>query len=159
LNRLSAKKAYLNHDRWKTERSKIVGFIALVHLTLTWKPNLKREMVECLRATKCECHEKKSWIACKEENKTNSIPDFAVIFEKKSFGTEGCRAQTIVLMIETKMEDLDYLKILMRGASEQQKLSGVFVEAGYHLSASPKRMIGFSADKRLISTSACLLWC
>ena len=97
----------------------MVGFIALVHPALTWKPDLKREMVEGLRATKCECHEKKSWIASKEENKTNKIPDSAVIFERKSFGTEGCRAQTIVLMIETKMEDSDYLKILMRGASEQ----------------------------------------
>ena len=91
----------------------------MVHSTLTWKPGLKNELIKGPRTTECECHEKARWIDASEENKTAEIPDFAVVFEKKSSGISGCRAQMIVLAIKTKVEDVNYLKTLMRKAFKQ----------------------------------------
>ena len=58
----------------------------------------------------------------RNEKKTAEIPEFTVVFERKRFGTDGCRAQTMVLAIETKTEDEYYLKTLMRKSSVQCQL-------------------------------------
>ena len=48
---------------------------------------------------------------------------------------------TQVVSIETKVEDADFMKYMMRKAAQQGKMRGTFIEAGYHLTTSPKVLI------------------
>ena len=58
--------------------------------------------------------------------------------KEKSLG----RVQTIVISLEKKFEDAKYIKLLLKEAKSKRKLRGDFVEAGYHLSASPQTLMG-----------------
>ena len=46
-----------------------------------------------------------------------------------------------MISAKTKIEDAEYLKDLMNKGKRQKKLRGVFIEAGLHLSTSPKTLI------------------
>ena len=44
VRKLQDARLYVTLDHWRTERSKVVGFLATVHPRYTWKPDLKRQL-------------------------------------------------------------------------------------------------------------------
>ena len=138
---LKDERVMVQMDRWKTERARVVGCVLLVHPTLTWKPDYKEELKEQLESVSYTGYEKTEWMKKVGRSKDRDIPDFQVLHERKGFGTGEGRVVTTVLSIEARVEDSLYLKELLRAAMRQQQLRGVFIEAGYHLSASPRRMV------------------
>ena len=87
-----------------------------------------------------EC-EKAEWKKKKESEEEGKSPEFQVVHERKGFGVAKGRVYAMVVNIETRLEDAQYLKELLRAAMQQQTLRRVFIEAGIHLSDSPKQMI------------------
>ena len=124
-------------DKWMTARTKNVGFLWKVHPTQTWKDDLKAEMREMLKGVTCEGIKRDEW----EQNNGNSeegVTNFALLHENKGFGTGNNRVFTKMLSVETKLEDVEYLKLLIWGATGSGELKATFIEAGYHLSVTPK---------------------
>ena len=90
---------------------------------------MKAEMIETLKGLSCECIKRDEW----EKNKGDSeegVPDFALLHENKGFGTGNGRVFTKVMSIETKFEDAEYLKLLIRGEMVSGELRAIFIEAG-----------------------------
>ena len=61
--------------------------------------------------------------------------------ENKSFGVEENRITEKVISVETHAEDAEYMLHPLREADKQGKIRGCFIESGYHLSATPRRLI------------------
>ena len=129
---------YVETDRWKTKRSKKIGSVLNVHPTLVWKDDLKLNIQRGLEDTECII-ERTKWQAAR--GRKDLIPEFKLINENKSFGAEANRVTAPVISIETAEADAEYMMHLMREADEKGKIRGTFIESGYHLSATPKRLI------------------
>ena len=139
INWLKHEGIYVKADRWRTARTKTVRVLVDIHPGLTWKEDLKRDLEEGMILTICSLEERHKWQKVTETDEM--VPAFEVIQEKKSFGMEKSRVTTQVVSIETKVEDADFMKYMMRKVAKQGKMRGTFIEAGYHLTTSPKVLI------------------
>ena len=128
-------------DRWRTERARVVGCMLFVHPIHTWKEDYAKELSGQLGSVEYIGYARNEWMKTVGKGKDTRVPDFQVVQEKKYFGTGADRVSTTVMNVESRVEDSMYLKELMRKAMEQRKIRGVFIESGFHLTTSPKRML------------------
>ena len=138
---LKAEGVMLEIDRWRTARARTVGFLINVHPTLTWKQDLKEELSAQLEEVKFSGYEKSEWKKKAGKGSASDVPEFQLAYERKGFGIDKGRVYTTVLNVETRIEDSQYMKALMKAATQQQLTRGVFIEAGFHISTSTKRLI------------------
>ena len=134
---------FVQADRWKTERARTVGCILKIHPTKTWKPDMQVTIKQSLlnaRHLGVGGFVREAWERKKRNEKT-LVPEFALVHERKSFGMGEKRASTTVMNVEARVEDADYLKLLMTEAFQKGLIQGVFLQAGYHLSSTPKRLM------------------
>ena len=82
-------------------------------------------------------------------NEVGSVPNFEAVHERKSFEDEGSRVNKTLMSIENKVKDSDFMKLLMREVSKNGRLRETFVEAGYHLSATPIKLMKIISNKNL----------
>ena len=138
---LTEERVLIKQDRWRTAKTRTVGFLVKVHPTLTWKPDLRWELRQQLKETTGITFEKEAWLRSRGGGEEYEVPEFELVHEKKGFGTGKGRVFTTVVNIETRIEDSRYLKALLRQAMSQQTMDQIFIEAGYHLTTSSKRLI------------------
>ena len=141
---LKKERIFVSVDRWKTEKARTVGCILKINPKLTWKPDLQltiRQALLRVQQAGVGGFVREEWEK-KRRTRTGLVPEFALIHEKKSFGMGDNRVFTTVLNVEARNVDADYLKVLLTEAFQKGKLTGVFLQAGYHLSSSPKKLMG-----------------
>ena len=76
MNWLKEERVFIQLDRWRTERSKVIGFITRVHPTLSWKPDYKEELICQLKDTDYGGYEKTKWLKRQEGLEEGIIPEF-----------------------------------------------------------------------------------
>ena len=83
---------------------------------------------------------KDNWEKKNKELK-GKITDFILVHERKRFGVGRIWVHTLVMNVETRLEDSEYLKVILIEAMKTGGLPGPFIEAGLHITASPKELI------------------
>ena len=121
MKKLQEARLYVTLDHWRTERSKVVGFLASVHPIYMWKPDLKRQINAVLMEIEVQGFVKSNWEKKNPELK-ESIQEFVLVHEKKAFGEGRVRVQTTVINIEARLEDAEYLKQLLVEATKGRKI-------------------------------------
>ena len=145
---LKEERVMVQIDRWRTERARVVGCMLMVHPVHTWKEDYEEELKSQLESVEYVGYARNEWLQTVGKGKGTKVPDFQVVREKKYFGTGRSRVVTTVLNLESRLEDSMYLKELMRKATEQRKIRGAFIESGFHLTASSKRMLAVMRGQR-----------
>ena len=79
---------FVKVDQWKTKRSKKIGSLVNIQPTLVWKEGLQIEIEKGPKETTCEVEKKKWQIA---RGSAESVPEFKLLQENKSFGAEANR--------------------------------------------------------------------
>ena len=140
---LDKENMWLTLDKWGTRPSAKIGFISNVHPLYVWKESMKETMTKALDATKMSGYNYKKWLQRNRASKSpqkNHTPRFELFQEKKSFGNGPERVTSSVLIVQTAIEDAQYLKELINKAEDQNLMPFKFVPTGIHLSTLDKHL-------------------
>lgn len=109
------------------------------HPTVKWKEDMQEQLKESLAQSKYRGRTKKDWKKRNgKERDKNGIPEFVLFHYRKGFETGNERVQTTVIEMQCKKEDAAYLENLL--VEKIEKLKSPFIQSGYYLSTSPRRM-------------------
>ena len=124
---LTKERIVINIDKWKREPYADIGFFILRHPTVTWKPDMERQVREKIEED------------TKNGGDSEGIPKFLLYHGTKAFGTGKGRVHATVIYVQCRAEDANTLKRLLGKGKSTKGLA--LIPAGYHLSSSPKRVL------------------
>jgi hypothetical protein len=106
---------YLVIERYEMQKVASVGYITLVHPTLTWLPKLVNDLITAMQNAQLPKSDVDDW---KERTKTEydestdntPVPPFHLSKKAFAFGNGNLRVERTLLQVNCAIDDAKYLK-------------------------------------------------
>ena len=138
-NYLKANSIYLVIDHYEMQKIASIGYITMVHPTLTWLPTLTEDLTFAMQQAHLPRNDIEEWQArtkhtYDEEVNDAFVPNFHLSKKDYAFGNGKLRIATTVLQVNCPVDDAKYLKTLMSDTFLNKYMErGTFIPSGLHL--------------------------